>query len=301
MPRPRPLKSQRDSYGSASLAGGAGDRSFGRNVTRRPTGSSATTHEALAQARGPRPDPALGVFETLLVLDGWPLELEAHLARLDASLRAVFGAPAPATARELVLDHARGADVARLRLTIAPDDQRGLTAAVVVAPVDAALVLPGPDRGLDLAPLVVAGGIGAHKWADRRLLASAEAEVAPRVPLLLDRDGAVLEASRGNLFLVHDGVLVTPPADGRILPGVTRRRVIELAAALGIPVREEAVPFDRLRQAAELFLTGAVRGIEPVVGPEEETTAALSRELRRFWSLEHHLPRRGGAVDAPIG
>jgi para-aminobenzoate synthetase/4-amino-4-deoxychorismate lyase len=237
-----------------------------------------------------RPDPALGVFETLLVRDGRPLELEAHLARLDASLSALFGAPAPTTARELVLDHARGAELARLRLTVAPDGEGVLVADVVVAPVDASLVLPGWDGGVDLAPVVVAGGIGAHKWADRRLLASAEADLAPRVPLLVDRDGAALEASRGNLFVVHDGILVTPPADGRILPGVTRRRVLLLAEALDLDVREESVAFDRIGEADAMFLTGAVRGIEPVrtcdgadVGSDERITAALSRELDLHW------------------
>jgi para-aminobenzoate synthetase/4-amino-4-deoxychorismate lyase len=255
-----------------------------------------------------RPDPALGVFETLLVTDGRPLELDAHLARLDASLRALFDAPCPPAARRLVLDRARGAGLARLRLTVAPDGDRGLAADVVVAPVDAALVMPGWDRGVELAPRVVAGGIGAHKWADRRLLADADAALAPRLPLLLDRDGAALEASRGNLFVVRDGTLVTPPADGRILPGVTRRRVLLLAAELDIPVREEAVPFDRLGDADGMFVTGAVRGIEPVrgydgtvVGPEEEITPLLSSELRRYWARDAaagHPPPRGDAADA---
>jgi para-aminobenzoate synthetase/4-amino-4-deoxychorismate lyase len=247
------------------------------------------------------------VFETLLVADGRPLELEPHLARLDASLRALFDAPSPPAARELILGRARGAELARLRLTVAPGERGDLAATVVLAPVDAALVLPGRDRGLDLAPLTVPGGIGSHKWADRRLLAGAETELAPRVPLLLDRDGTVLEASRGNLFVVDDDVLVTPPADGRILPGVTRRRVLELAAALGIPVREDAVRFDRLWDAAEAFLTGAVRGIEPVlacdghtVGSEGRMTATLSDELRRCWALDHDLPPGRGAVHGPV-
>jgi para-aminobenzoate synthetase / 4-amino-4-deoxychorismate lyase len=266
-----------------------------------------SSFSAIAQATGPRPDPALGVFETLLVVDGLPLELEPHLARLDASLHALFGAPSPSATRELVFDHARGAGLARLRLTVAPDERRMLAATVVLAPVDASLVLPGRDRALDLAPLVVPGGIGAHKWADRRLLAGAEADAAPRVPLLLDRDGAVLEASRGNLFVVDDGILVTPPADGRLLPGVTRRRVLELAEALDIPVREDAVGFDRLWEAAEVFVTGAVRGIEPVrardgagVGSEDRITATLSDELRRFWALDDDLLRRGGTVHARV-
>jgi len=219
-----------------------------------------------------------------LVRAGRPLELDAHLERLDASLRALFGAGAPAEARELVLDHARGEDLARLRLTVAADDRSTLRAEVAVAPVDPSLVLPGWNRAVELAPLLVGGGIGRHKWADRRLLAGAEAELAPRVPLLVDQDGSVLEASRGNLFLVRDGVLVTPPTDGRILPGVTRWRVLQFAAALDIPLREEAIALERLADAAEVFVTGAVRGIEPVrgcdgilFGREGPTTAALAR------------------------
>jgi para-aminobenzoate synthetase / 4-amino-4-deoxychorismate lyase len=247
-----------------------------------------------------RPDPAFGVFETLLVTDGRPLELDAHLARLDASLRALFGAPLPPAVAELVLDRARGAELARLRLTVAPDGDRGLSADVVVAPVGADLVMPDWDRGVELAPRIVAGGIGAHKWADRRLLAAADAALAPRLPVLLDRDGAMLEASRGNLFVVRDGTLVTPPADGRILPGITRGRVLLLAADLEIPVREAAVPWDRLRDTDAMFLTGAVRGIEPVRGcdgrivrRDDEITPLLCRELRRHWDRDagHHRPQ----------
>jgi para-aminobenzoate synthetase/4-amino-4-deoxychorismate lyase len=240
--------------------------------------------------RNVRPDSAQGVFETLLVRDGEPLELEAHLARLDASLAALFGATAPPTARELVVDGARGADLARLRLTVAPDAHDELAADVVVAPVDASLVLPSWERGVELQSVVVDGGIGAHKWADRGLLAGLEAEAAPSVPLLLEDDGTVLEASRGNLFVVRDGALLTPPADGRILPGVTRGRVLGLAEALGIPAREEAIAFAALHEADEVFLTGAVRGVEPVrgcdgttVASDERITPALARELDLLW------------------
>src|SRR3954462_13247265 len=223
--------------------------------------SFASTSSSVAEAAGPRPEPRAGVFETLLVLAGRPCELDAHLARLDASTRALFGVAAPANARRLVLERARGAGPARLRATVAPDDGGAPATAVALAPVDPGSVLPGWDRGVELAPLVVPGGIGAHKWADRRLLAGAEADAAPRLPLLLDDDGAVLEASRGNVFAVYEGVLCTPPADGRILPGVTRARVLLIATALGIPVREEPVALDRLAGATEVFLTGAIRGV----------------------------------------
>jgi para-aminobenzoate synthetase/4-amino-4-deoxychorismate lyase len=248
------------------------------------------------------------VFETLLVLGGRPVELDAHLARLDGSLRTLFGVAAPPAARRLVLDHARGAGRARLRLTVAPDATGEPAAEVAVAPVDAALVLPGWERAVELAPVVVEGGIGAHKWADRRLLAAAEGDLAPRVPLVRDRDGTVLEASRGNVFAVFPGVLVTPPADGRILPGVTRRRVLDLAAELGLRVREEILPFERLGEAAEVFLTGAVRGIEPVsgcdgvgfAGSEQRVTPLLAHALCRQWRRDaaDEDSQEGGAAHA---
>ena len=261
--------------------------------------SVSTFSSSVAPALGPRPDPRAGVFETLLVLDDRPLELEAHLQRLDRSVRALFGAPPPATVRALVLAHADHAGLARLRLTVMPG-----AAEVAMTRIDASLVLPNWARGVELAPVVVAGGLGAHKWADRRLLAAAEADLAPRVPLLLDADGTVLEASRGNVFAACEGVLFTPPADGRILPGITRSRVLRIATALGIPVREEAVAFERLAAADELFLTGAVRGIEPVrgcdgafAGSAHRITPMLSRELRRCWRTDPVL-RPGGAPHA---
>jgi len=252
---------------------------------------ASTSSSAVASAA--RPDPRAGVFETLLVLAGHPLELDAHLARLGDSLRALFAAPAPPIVRRLIVDHARPAGLARLRLTVAPAGG-ALAPEVAVAPIHASLVLPAWERAVELAPLVVAGGLGPHKWADRRLLAAAESDVAPRVPLLLDGDGTVLEASRGNVFAVFDGALVTPPTDGRILPGVTRRRVLSLAAGLGIGVREEAMPLERLAEATEVFLTGAVRGIEPVrgwngvlTGSEQLVTPLLSHALRRHWRSRH--------------
>ena len=100
----------------------------------------------------------------------------------------------------------------------------------------------------------------------------------------------MLEASRGNVFAVRDGALVTPPADGRILPGVTRARVLLVAEALGIPAREETFDLRTMLDSAEVFLTGAVRGIEPVRGCDgalvasaERVGPALARELHRQW------------------
>ena len=222
------------------------------------------------------------MFETLLVREGRPVELAAHLARLGASVAGLYGEPALPGVAELVTDRARGLRLGRLRVTVAPNGH-GLATDVRTAPVDEDLVFPA--RGVELQRLEVPGGLGAHKWADRRLLERAEA--AGPVPLLVDSDGSVLEASRANVFVVEAGTILTPPADGRILPGVARRRVLELMTG-----QEEAISLDRLLEADEVFLSGSVRGIEPVAScsgvrwwPPGTVTPLVSGELRRHWEM----------------
>ncbi len=238
-----------------------------------------------------RPRPENGVFETLLVVDGRPIELEAHLARLASSLEGLFASRQPTGVLELVLDRARAIRLGRLRLTVAPDDAGSLAVAIVTAEVDPELVFPAADRAVTLRSLVVEGGLGAHKWADRALLERAGAAApAGAVALLLDRDDAVLEASRANVFVVRDGALATPAADGRILPGIGRARVMEIARRAGIAIREEGLTPADLVGADEVFLTGSVRGVEPVGSIDEvacpppgQVTERVAAELRRLW------------------
>jgi para-aminobenzoate synthetase/4-amino-4-deoxychorismate lyase len=206
------------------------------------------------------------------------------LARLESSLRALYGEVLPAGARALIDDGAAGLELGRLRLTVVP----GVDPNVRVAEVEAALVFPAEPS--EVAPVTVPGWNGAHKWADRRLLDRAQDELGTAVPLLVDVDGSVLEASRSNVFAVRDGVVVTPPTDGRLLPGVARARAIEVARASGIEVVERALTLDELAAADEVFMTGGVRGVEPVgrcAGLGEwdsgEFTAQVRAGLQRAW------------------
>jgi para-aminobenzoate synthetase / 4-amino-4-deoxychorismate lyase len=231
-----------------------------------------------------------GVFETTLVVDGGALALDRHLARLEVSVWELYRQPAPADARGLVEEAAGGTALGRLRLTVAPGAGGKLAAEASVAPVDEREVFPAWDLAVELAPTVVPGGVGAHKWADRRLLERAEADLAPALPLIVDDDGSALEASRGNLFVAIGGTLVTPAADGRLLPGITRQRAIETAQALGFAVREQALDLEALAGADEAFLTGAVRGVEPVracagvaAWGEGPFTALVAAALRLVW------------------
>jgi branched-chain amino acid aminotransferase len=93
--------------------------------------------------------------------------------------------------------------------------------------------------------------------------------------LLLNSRGKVSEASGMNLFLVRDGVLITPGVDQDILEGITRASILELAAAMGIPVQERAVDKTELFIADEVFLTGTAARITPV--RQLETTLLPSK------------------------
>jgi para-aminobenzoate synthetase/4-amino-4-deoxychorismate lyase len=100
-----------------------------------------------------------------------------------------------------------------------------------------------------LIPFLLPGGLGAHKWADRRL-----ATALGPAALLLDTDGCVLEATWANLFIVEGDRVITPAADGRILPGI-RRATIDAV--------EEPITLERLAGADEVFLTSALRRYSP--------------------------------------
>ncbi|MCX5968727.1 MAG: branched-chain amino acid transaminase [Cyanobacteria bacterium] len=82
--------------------------------------------------------------------------------------------------------------------------------------------------------------------------------------LLLNSRGKVSEASGMNLFLVRDGVLITPSVDQDILEGITRASILELATVMGIPVLERPVDKTELMIADEVFLSGTAARVTPV-------------------------------------
>jgi branched-chain amino acid aminotransferase len=76
--------------------------------------------------------------------------------------------------------------------------------------------------------------------------------------------GDLCEATGSNVFLVLAGVLHTPPGETGCLLGVTRALVLELAAEVGIPVEEAALPLDSLHRADEAFLSSTTREVQAI-------------------------------------
>ena len=83
--------------------------------------------------------------------------------------------------------------------------------------------------------------------------------------IMLTQDGHVSEGSAENLFLVSDGMLVTPPVTDNVLEGITRRHLLEVAGDLGIPATERSIDRTELYGADEVFLCGTGAQLAPVV------------------------------------
>src|SRR5687767_9534165 len=82
--------------------------------------------------------------------------------------------------------------------------------------------------------------------------------------IALDDRGYVSEGSGENIFLVHEGRVITPPLSSAILPGITRDSVIQICRELEIPVAETGLQRAALYVADELFFTGTAAEVTPI-------------------------------------
>jgi branched-chain amino acid aminotransferase len=81
--------------------------------------------------------------------------------------------------------------------------------------------------------------------------------------ILIDKDGFITEGSRSNIFFVKDNTVYTTP-DDRILPGITRKKVLEICFDKGIETKMMMVPYSKINKFDSAFLTGTSRKVVPV-------------------------------------
>jgi len=221
-----------------------------------------------------------GVYEVIRVYRGKPFELERHMRRLRESAAAVeLGADSALVGLEaqcLEMVRRSGLQEAAIYIQVTSGAHprvhlrpQGLTPTVVITVRPAS---PPPDETRREGIKVIT--VPDDRWArcyvkTTQLLPNAAARrraaAAGCDDAIFVRDGFAMEGSASNLFAVFDGVLTTPPASNYILHGVTRAVVLELAQEVGLPKAERPIPADRLRYAEELFLTGTVSELTPVV------------------------------------
>jgi len=186
---------------------------------------------------GPRPDSALGIVETIRMHAGELVALDAHRERMQASARELYDLSVSLGFRRY-----GDGDEGRVRVTLTPDG----TVRIENTPL-------GPDPiYTGIAPFVLSGGLGPHKWLDRRLVDAVATAADGALPLLIGTDGSVLEATWANVLIEERGRLISPPEDGRALPGIGRR---------ALRYDQEPVDLDRLLAADAVVLSSALRVI----------------------------------------
>ncbi len=122
--------------------------------------------------------------------------------------------------------------------------------------------------------------------------------------IALDTSGHVSEGSGENLFIVKDGVLITPPFGASILPGITRNSVMVLAEEMGIKVIEANIPREALYIADEVFFTGSAAEITPIsmidkiqIGDGKRGPITKKLQDRFFEYLSGDVPDTYGWLD----
>lgn len=217
----------------------------------------------------------LGLFETLLALDGRPLALEWHLARMRAGA-ARLGLEAGTLGEEIggvmaALLERTGLDRGRARLRLALSAGSGdlrmlargqdallwITAALCPpAPESVTLVSADFPRN-ERSPLA---GLKCASYAENLVALDQARRAGADEVLFFNTRGELCEAATANVFLVRDGELLTPPLSSGCLPGTMRARVMARTA-----VEERPLTAADVAAAEELFLTSATRGVVPVV------------------------------------
>ena len=219
------------------------------------------------------------VLESLRTYGGVPFELEAHLARLDASAEAV-GFALPVSHEELAAEvgaglKASGNTESSIRIIVS----RG-AGPVGLEPVSASratrvvliddLAVP-PDslyrRGIRLRCIrTVRSSDAVHSAKLTNYVAAIVATRDARSEgdddaAIVDARGHVIEGTSFNIFAAFRGRLTTPPAGNGVLDGVTRRVVLDLANEAGLEIALEAFSPSDLAEADEIFVTSTFREV----------------------------------------
>ncbi len=226
-----------------------------------------------------------GVYEVILAYDGRLFAAEPHLERLARSL-AELKMPVPDTAslREVMTRLLRENNLEQGHATVYLQVTRGVaprkhffppadtpgTVYIATAP------FPPPEAEWENGVKVIL--IPDIRWArcdiktislQPNVLAAQQAKEAGAKEAVFVRDGAALEGAHTSFCAVFDGTLWTHPESHYILPGITRRVVLEICAEQGIPVRQYPIQADRLPAAAECMLLGTTTQVMPVIRIDE--------------------------------
>lgn len=242
----------------------------------------------------------LGLFETLLAIDGMPVFADRHLQRFFAGCERLGWSPdhggLESAMRELLVINDLSAGRARLRLSITAgsgwvhDTEAGLDQVMWMHAVGA------PDPPCTTTVCVsdfvrnersAVSGLKCASYAENALALARAARAGFEETLFFNSTGHLCEAATANVFLVKGGCIFTPPPESGCLPGITRAVVMELAGRAGISCEACDLTAGDLDAADEVFLTSSIRGVMGVSRLDHRLmpSSPVTDRLRMDWNL----------------
>ncbi len=231
-----------------------------------------------------------GVYEVIPVYGGRLFRLEHHLKRLQNSLDAIRISNPLAPAEwhlmltKLVESNEAEDQAVYLQVTRGVAEKRDHAFPADVTPTLFAMSTPMAESvDIDAIPGVSAVTLEDIRW---KLCNVKAITLLPNVLLrqqaiddggteaILIKNGLAIEGAASNVFIVSNGLLITPPNGPSLLPGITRDLVIELAANHAIPFREADITEQQLFNAEEIWLTSSTREISPVIQLNDRVISA---------------------------
>ncbi len=246
-----------------------------------------------------------GLFETMRAEHGQVFRFDQHLERIGRSAAQLL-TPLPEGAlpdrRDLgELMQRNELESARIRLTVTAGqlrgdrkDEAGLAVVATAAPLSG---YPDELYGQGVSAIVCSyrtsetDPAAGHKTTSYlpRLLGLREAQQAHCTEAIwFTTTKHLAEGCISNVFVVHEGVIKTPPLDTPVLPGIARGVVLEIANSCSLKAEETPLGIDDLLDAQEVFLTNSMMQIMPVIRIEKkEISGARVGEISRRLQLEY--------------
>jgi branched-subunit amino acid aminotransferase/4-amino-4-deoxychorismate lyase len=216
----------------------------------------------------------LGLFETILGVDGRPVFAGLHLERLRHGCERLGWAVELGGLEEIMVQLIAGNHLrdGRCRVRVAVTGGSGVlgdlrlgedhllwvTATLVAEPPAALPVNLAPFPRNERSPLA---GFKCSSYAENLIALDQAARLGFEETLFLNTAGHVCEAATSNVFLVKNGEVLTPSLACGCLRGIIRGVVIHLAGELGIACRQTELSVDDLHAADEIFITSSIRGV----------------------------------------
>jgi D-alanine transaminase len=221
-----------------------------------------------------------GAYEVVPVYSRRPFRIDEHLRRLQTTLDGIR-LPNPHSLEEwrrrverIIADNDLNDQSVYIQVTRGADTKRDQAFPVGVAPTTFIFTAPlvPPSAAQRETGIAVISALD-NRWLRcdlktvsllANVLLRQQAVEAGCVETIMLREGFLTEGAASNIFVVQDGVLLAPPKDHRMLPGITYDVVLELATRHGMPHVVREIAEAEVRQADELWMTSSTKEVLPI-------------------------------------